>query len=102
MEVTPPLKPNLSHFGFWDVNKETLDFERYANFVIIRVMERGTEKDMQEIIRYYGEPKIIEVLTSATSLLLRGITAGKYYFHLKDSDFKCFTKKPSQQNFSMF
>lgn len=102
MELATLVKPHLSHFGFWDVNLETLDFDRYADFVIIRVMERGSAEDMGEVSRYYGREKVIKALTMATSLLPAGIAAGKHFYNLKDTDFKCFTGKQFHQHFSMY
>lgn len=95
-------KPKLSHFGFWDVDQTTLDYDKFAGFVIIRVMERGNEQDMEEIIRYYGKEAVISQLTSATSLMPTAIEAGKQLFHLKESDFTCFTDTPPKTNLSQF
>lgn len=94
--------PNLSHFSFWDVDQNTIDYDRHAGFVIIRVMEKGNEQDMKEMIRYYGKDEVISQLTSATSLMSTAIEAGKHLFHLKDSDFSCFTDTPQKRNLSLF
>lgn len=94
--------PNLSHFGFWDVDQKKLDYDKYGKFVIIRVMERGTEEDTKEIIRYYGKKRIIKEVTSAPSLLSAGLETSKHYFKLKDEDFKCFTSKRRKKNLSMY
>jgi hypothetical protein len=95
-------KPRLSHFGFWDVDQSTLDYDKYANFVIIRVMERGNDQDMEEVIRYYGKEAVIRELTSASSLMPTAIEAGKQLFHLKESDFKCYTTTPPKGNLSQY
>ena len=94
--------PHLSRFGFWDVDQSNLDYDKYAKFVIIWVMERGSEEDVKEIARYYGKKKIINELTSAPSLLPTGVKAGKHYYKLKDEDFKCFTSTRRRKNLSMF
>ena len=94
--------PKLSHFGFWDVDLHNLNFDKYASFVIIRVMERGTSEDMQEVIRYYGEKKVKQCLTSAPFLKSTAVEAGKELLNLKNEDFKCYTNTPLTRNFSMY
>lgn len=95
-------KPQLSHFGFWDVDRSKLDYDKYRSFVIVRVMERGNEHDIKEVIRYYGEKAVIRELKLANSLMPRAVEAGKQLFHLKESDFKCFTTTPLKRNLSQF
>jgi hypothetical protein len=85
-------KPRLSHFGFWDVDQSILDYDKYASFVIIRVMERGNDQDMEEIIRYYGKEAAIRELTSARSLMPTAIEAGKQLFQLEESYFICLSQ----------
>ena len=95
-------KPRLTNFGFWDVDLQKLDFDKYAKFVIIRVMERGTTEDMRELVEYYGQDLVIKTITAAPSLMQTAIAAAKYYFKLKDEDFKCFTKTRPTGNLSMY
>jgi hypothetical protein len=98
--VSNKSKPRLSKFGFWDVDMSKLDYDKYAQFVIIRVMERGNDKDVEEIIAYYGQEMIIEMLTNAPSLMVTAIEGGKLYFNLKDEDFACYTKTPRSKYYS--
>lgn len=95
-------RPHLSRFGFWDIDLSKMDFDRYKEFAIIRVMERGTEKDIEEITRYYGKSTIIHTLTSADRLMPRAIAAAKRKFHLTDKDFSCYTQKRPARNYSKF
>ena len=95
-------KPQLSHFGFWNVYQSKLDYHKYASFVIIRTMERGNEQDIKEVIRYYGKKAVIRELTLANSLMPRAGEAGKQLFNLKESDFKCFTATTLKRKLSQF
>lgn len=57
--------PDLSKFGptlFWDTLIENIDFTEHSKFVINRVFERGTESEIDEIIRFYGREKILSEL----------------------------------------
>jgi len=94
--------PALSKRAFWDTNLNTLDFDRYVNFVIIRVFERGSEHDINQIEHYYGKQTIIRTLTEADSLLPRAISMSKHLLQIPDEDFKCLKHSPQAMNFSMF
>jgi hypothetical protein len=96
------LRPQLSHFGFWDIDPGKLDFDRYREFAITRVMERGTLEDIDEIIRYYGKQAVINTLLSSDRLMPRAIVAAKNKFHLQDNDFSCFIQNQQAKNYSKF
>ncbi len=46
--------PNVRSILFWDVDFKSLDWIRYKDFVIRRIMERGSAEEINEINRYYG------------------------------------------------
>jgi hypothetical protein len=92
----------LSRRAFWDIDLSRLDFDRYPDFTIIRAMERGTIKDIREVIRYYGKDKVRTSLTNAERLLPRAQVIGRRLFHLHNSDFKCSTGTQRAMNYSMF
>jgi len=95
-------KPVLSSQGFWDIELRSLDFDHYASFTIIRVLERGTENDIQEIIRYYGTDAIIKAITTTKSLLPRAQLLGKQRFHLSNEQFECLKGSPQVSRYSMY
>lgn len=74
--------PYLSKSAFWDVDLCALDFNLFSEFVIIRVFERGTERDVHETIRYFGQSKIIKSLQQATSLQPRALAVAEKLFNL--------------------
>ncbi len=47
-------RPNIRRGLFWDTDFDTLDFGRYRNAVIQRILERGSDDDKAEIARFYG------------------------------------------------
>ena len=95
-------KPGLSRRAVWDTDLNSLNFDQYKEFAITRVMERGTEKDIEEITRYYGKDTIIQTLTAAERLMPRAIAAAKRKFNLTDNDFVCSTHKLQARNYSKF
>ena len=55
--------PDISKFRptlFWDTSLNKIDFKEHRRYVINRVFERGTEEEIQEIIRFYGRETIID------------------------------------------
>lgn len=46
--------PKIRKMLFWDTDFDKIDWGRYRNSVIQRVLERGNEAEKEEIIRFYG------------------------------------------------
>lgn len=63
-----PYSPELPKILFWDIPGQTPDYKNHPEWVIQRVFERGTMEDIAEIIIYYGEKEVKEVLTAAPHL----------------------------------
>ena len=58
-------RPDMSKFSptlFGDTTIDNIDFTEHSKFVINRVFERGTESEIDEIIRFYGREKILSEL----------------------------------------
>lgn len=94
--------PTLSRVAFWDIDLKSLDLDGYADFSIIRIFERGTEQDIKEIIVYFGETKIIDSLTHATSLLPRAVAVAQKLFNLSLDQFSWFTPQQPVRSYSKY
>lgn len=92
-------KIHLSKAAFWDVDLTNLDPDRYAKFIIFRVLEKGTESDLQEIIKYYGNTKIVNSIVTEEYLMPRTIALAKRTFHLSDTDLACSKHKQQAHNY---
>lgn len=60
--------PDLKKFRralFWDTAFENINWEKHKRFVIERVFERGNDQEKKEIIRFYGQEIINQVLSNA-------------------------------------
>ncbi len=75
---------------FWDVNFETLDYDKKSSFVIERVFERGDVEDIRQCRRYYGDHKITGVLTAAKWLSIQTIYLASAIFNNQLTDYKCY------------
>lgn len=58
-------KMNLTPVIFWDVDMETMDYDKHSAFIIERVATLGKVSDWRAIQSYYGRTKIISVLLEA-------------------------------------
>jgi hypothetical protein len=58
---TPNLK-KIRRILFWDTKLENIDWVQHYKYVIRRAFEKGNEEEKQEIIRFYGNDKVEEVL----------------------------------------
>ena len=65
-------KPNMaiiSKILFWDTDIDKIDWQRQKRSVILRVFERGTEPEIEEIISFYGEKSVKEILPTLSYYL---------------------------------
>jgi hypothetical protein len=91
-------KPNLDKALFWDWRYNDIDWQKTYRSVIERVLERGTQEDLNEIIRFYGKPKIINALRNEIKFLpdyvIQDVTR---YFDIKKEELACYIRKQSRQ-----
>ena len=83
----------LSPRAFWDVNMDTLDENKQANWLIVRVFERGSLDDLMEVWAYYGDEKVKTALLAAPYLTEQTWLFAATIFKLNPADFKCSTTK---------
>jgi len=62
-QSTPCLRKSL----FWDTRFESIDWEKEYKAVIRRVFDYGTEEEKAEIQRFYGMPKVDQVLKATNA-----------------------------------
>ncbi len=61
----PKLHPNLTKLRrilFWDTKMESIDWKKQKYAIIKRVFERGNENEKREIIRFYGQESVNNIL----------------------------------------
>lgn len=58
----------LSVFLFWDVDPSAINPEAHQQFIIPRVMDRGTLNDVKTVWDYFGEETVKQVLLNTASL----------------------------------
>lgn len=68
LRVSQLHRPDLSKFRsalFWDTSLENIDFDAHRRYVINRVLERGEEAEIREIVRFYGREVVLEIILSS-------------------------------------
>ncbi len=88
-------KPNLNPRIFWDIRFDELDYEKYANFIIERVFERGDVEDIRQVRRFYGDEKVGEALTNAKWLASSTLSLAKAILNNENEDYRCYLLKQS-------
>jgi len=83
-------KPIFNRRIFWDVDFDKLDYERYADFVIERVFERGDVDDIRQCRRYYGDEKVADALLNAKCLMEKAIYLASAVINRPVEDFRCY------------
>jgi hypothetical protein len=86
---------------FHDVNPALIDAESHREFVITRVLDRGTLKSVRALFRLYGKERILEFMKSGGvhRLARRTVPLWLSFF---DIDFASCTPKPSYRPSSSY
>ncbi len=82
---------------FWEAVVSELDMEVHAMYIVPRVMDYGTLEDVRFVMKYYGKPRIKEILLDAPALQRRTISFFASYFSLPQDSFKAYNRLKSAQ-----
>jgi hypothetical protein len=97
-KASHPGKPNLAKRLFWEFTYDEMDWQKDNAIIIERVVERGSPEEWQEMIRFYGQKKVKNVIkneiTYLTDKAIRKVTT---FFDLKPEELKCYTRKQLRQ-----
>lgn len=63
-KTLPKIRPHL----LWEYDLATFDFERSAQVVIERIIKRGKMEEWDEMLRFYGVEKVLEVARQSRQL----------------------------------
>ncbi|MFP4289937.1 MAG: DUF6922 domain-containing protein [Bacteroidales bacterium] len=82
---------------FWDVDLQQMNMETSKRLIIERVFSLGHTTDVFNLIRFYGEDMVIEVLKEVSYLDAKTLNFASLYFDLPLESFKCYRRKQSMQ-----
>ena len=90
-------KPNLPKWLFWDVRYDSMDWQWSSEYVIERVLDRGNDEEVAELVRYYSRRKVLHVLKKKPIYLMdHSIQRACTFFKLKPEELKCYIRKQSR------
>lgn len=87
----------FSEYLFWDVRKDSIDFDTNESYVIKRVLEFGQMNDWYQLVSMYGLERIVRVSQRLRTLDPKALAFISCISSTSKNTFRCFTSKPSAQ-----
>jgi len=86
---------NIDRVFFWDFDIDAMDFNKAYKTIISRIIERGGQKELDEIIRFYGREKVIDTLCNKIRFLPNYAIeqALSFFPELKKEDMSCYLNR---------
>jgi len=88
---------SFSEYLFWDVDKNSIDLESNAPYVVRRVLEFGQMNDWKLLVSGYGMQKIIHVAQNLRTLEPKALSFISAVALLPKESFRCFITKQSDK-----
>lgn len=87
--------PNLDPVFFWDFDIDAMDFMKAHKTIIARIIERGGQEDIDEIIRFYGYGKVVTAIRDEIYFLPNYAIdkALKFFPELKKEEMYCYLNR---------
>lgn len=89
---------SFNNYLFWDVNVLTLDMQKHAQFIIERVIQRGTIEDWKNLNHIYTKRKIKNACIKAHYLDKLTLNFCSVIFRTPKEKFKCYINQQSNPN----
>ena len=90
-------KPDLHRRLFWDTRYEDIDWQAAYRTIIARVVERGTNEEIGELVRFYGKDKVVYALKNEIVYLPDYVEEiVEEYFGIKREELACYGRKRSR------
>lgn len=92
--------PNLPKVLFWEFDFDKLDWVRSYKTIIERVLDKGSQAEWEEMIKFYAKEYIIHALENEITFLSdTTMEAVCEYFHLEKEKLKCYAKKERNRGY---
>jgi hypothetical protein len=91
------IRPEVPKRLFWEYDYDRIDWQKESVGIIERVIERGTRKDWENLIAFYGKDRVVASLIGEINYLRDDvITEACNYFGLQPENLKCYIRKRSR------
>ena len=83
--------PNLDRVFFWDFDIDAMNFDKAYKTIIARIIERGGQYEIDEIMHFYGHEKVIRTIRDEIYFLPNYAIdrALKFFPELKKEEMYC-------------
>ena len=78
---------------FWDVNLNTLSWDKHILLIIERVITRGTYKEFKNTEQHYGKMKMGEIAKQIKKMPDKDMEFVHVHFGIPLIELKCYSKK---------
>ncbi|SHM59159.1 DUF6922 domain-containing protein [Chryseobacterium polytrichastri] len=87
--------PNIERVFFWDFDIDAMDFDKAYKTIIARIIERGGQEEVDEIVRFYGREKVIKAIRDEIYFLPNYAIedALKFFPELKKEELYCYLNR---------
>ena len=87
--------PNLNRVFFWDFDIEAMDFNKAYKTIIARIIERGGQDEISELLRFYGRQKVVTAVRDEIFFLPNYAIdkALKFFPELKKEEMYCYLNR---------
>jgi hypothetical protein len=94
-EIKNRRMPKLDRVLFWDVDIDAMDFEKAYKAVIARVVERGDQQEIDELVRFYGLEKVVTAIRDEIYFLPNYAIdrAIRFFPELKKEEMYCYLNR---------
>jgi GTP:adenosylcobinamide-phosphate guanylyltransferase len=82
---------------FWDTDLASLDPDESRRLIIDRVFSMGSVEDVREVINYYGQEGVVEVLCDLPYLDPKTLNFVSVIFNIPREQFKCHQRRQSTE-----
>ncbi|QDW18998.1 hypothetical protein [Flavobacterium sp. KBS0721] len=86
---------NLDQVFFWDFDIDAMDLDKAYKTIIARIIERGGQEEIDEIVRFYGYEKVITAIRDEIYFLPNYAIdrAIKFFSELKKEEMYCYINR---------
>jgi len=81
---------NLSKRAFWDIDFESLDYQKNKDFIVQKAFDRGSWQDMRWCVSQYGKAEVMNTLVKARSLRPEVLRLVSVLFEIPENEFRCY------------
>ncbi|HAY3552829.1 hypothetical protein KRE47_07890 [Elizabethkingia meningoseptica] len=87
--------PNFDHVLFWDTDMDRLNWRKAYKAVIARIIERGGQDEIDELVRFYGYDKVITAIRDEIYFLPNYAInkALKFFPEIKKEEMYCYLNR---------